>query len=133
MLIALAGPLSDVFWAGASGLVLLTTHGTAAEIAAALLQMQVLLMIVNLNPLLPSDGYHALESALGAVNLRGRSFGYLLHLVTRSELPSHLRTLDRRRRFGYLAFGLVCFSYGLIMAVLILASWWRLLASVVGS
>ncbi|GAB1641471.1 PqqD family peptide modification chaperone [Krasilnikovia sp. MM14-A1259] len=130
-LIALAGPLSDVLWAGATSLVILTTHGVAAHIATQLLQMQVLLMIVNLNPLLPSDGYHALESAFGAINLRGRAFSYLAHLVSRSELPSYLRILGRVRRFGYLAFGVVCLSYGALTACLILLSWWRLLLSAV--
>jgi putative peptide zinc metalloprotease protein len=130
MLIALAGPLSDMVCAGASALVLLTTYGIPAEIAAQLIQMQTLLMIVNLNPLLPSDGYHALESAIGSVNLRSRSFGYLTHIVTRSDLPSHLRILRPVRRLGYLTFGLVCFGYGAVMAVLILLSWWRLLMSV---
>ncbi|MCX4731498.1 PqqD family peptide modification chaperone [Streptomyces sp. NBC_01363] len=126
-LIALAGPMSDAIWAGITGVVLLDSSGAVHDIAGALLQLQLLLMIVNLNPLLPSDGYHALESAMGAVNIRGRSFAYLVHLVTKAPLPSHLLASSRPKRVGYCVFGIVCGIYGLLMVGYVLMWWWHLI------
>ncbi|MEU0675217.1 PqqD family peptide modification chaperone [Streptomyces sp. NPDC006172] len=131
-LIALAGPMTDAIWAGVTSLVLITTTGAAHEVAGALLQLQVLLMIVNLNPLLPSDGYHALESAMGAVNLRGRSFAFLVHLITRAPLPSHLLVSSRAKRVGYCAFGALCALYGVLMAGVIVTWWWHLIGGLIG-
>ncbi|MEU3568952.1 PqqD family peptide modification chaperone [Kitasatospora sp. NPDC036755] len=133
VLIALAGPMSDAIWAGVTGGVLLTAHGAAHDIASALLQLQLLLMLVNLNPLLPSDGYHALESAMGSINLRGRSFAYLTHLVTRAPLPSHLLASSRTKRAGYFAFGALCLLYGLVLVGMVLSSWWRVFEAVSGA
>ncbi|MCX5588618.1 PqqD family peptide modification chaperone [Streptomyces erythrochromogenes] len=131
-LIALAGPMSDAIWAGATALVLLHTSGTVHEVAGALLQLQVLLMIVNLNPLLPSDGYHALESAMGSVNLRGRSFAFLVHLATRAPLPSHLLVSSKLKRVGYCAFGVLCALYGVFMVGVVLTWWWHLIEGLLG-
>ncbi|WP_052757851.1 PqqD family peptide modification chaperone [Streptomyces yangpuensis] len=131
-LIALAGPMSDAIWAGATALVLLHTSGAVHDIAGALLQLQVLLMIVNLNPLLPSDGYHALESAMGSVNLRGRSFAFLVHLVTRAPLPSHLLVSGNLKRAGYCAFGVMCALYGVFMVGVVLTWWWHLIEGLIG-
>ncbi|WP_053690384.1 PqqD family peptide modification chaperone [Streptomyces sp. WM6372] len=130
-LIALAGPMSDALWGGVTGAVLLNSTGALHDIAGALLQLQLLLMIVNLNPLLPSDGYHALESAMGSVNIRGRSFAFLVHLVTKAPLPSHLLASSRAKRFGYCLFGIVCAVYGLLMVGFVLLWWWHLIEGVI--
>ncbi|MGW8975683.1 PqqD family peptide modification chaperone [Streptomyces platensis] len=133
VLIALAGPLSDAIWAGVAGVVLLTTNGAVHDVAGALMQLQVLLMLVNLNPLLPSDGYHALEAAMGSINLRGRSFGYLLHLVTRAPLPSHLEASGRAKRVGYFAFGSLCLTYGVVLVGVVVTWWWHVIEGVIGA
>ncbi|MEU5418775.1 PqqD family peptide modification chaperone [Streptomyces sp. NPDC020799] len=133
VLIALAGPLSDAIWAGVTAVVLLSTHGAVADVAGALLYSQLFLMMINLNPLLPSDGYQALESAMGSVNLRGRSFAYLTHLVTRVPLPSHLLTASRAKRAGYLTFGGLCLAYGVFMVGAVLLSWWHIFEAVRGA
>lgn len=126
-LIALAGPMSDAIWAGVSALVHLTSDGAAHQVTGTLLQFQLLLMIVNLNPLLPSDGYHAIESALGSVNIRGRSFAFLVHLVTKAPLPSHLLATSRGKRVGYCVFGAVCAVYGVLLVGLVLMWWWHMI------
>ncbi|MBT2445592.1 PqqD family peptide modification chaperone [Streptomyces sp. ISL-43] len=131
VLIALAGPMSDAVWAGVAGLLLLTADGPVHDVAGALLQLQLLLMLVNLNPLLPSDGYHALESTMGSVNVRGRSFAYLAHLVTRTPLPSNLAATGRAKRFGYLAFGTLCLAYGVVLVGFVLRSWWGVIEAVI--
>ncbi|MFH8774357.1 MULTISPECIES: PqqD family peptide modification chaperone [unclassified Streptomyces] len=131
-LIALAGPMSDAIWAGATALVLLHSTGTVHDVTGALLQLQTLLMIVNLNPLLPSDGYHALESAMGSVNLRGRSFAFLVHLITRAPLPSHLLVSSRSQRVGYCIFGVLCALYGVLMIGIAVTWWWHLIGGLLG-
>lgn len=132
ILIALAGPISDTFWAAAAAGVVVSTHGRASAVALLLLHLQLFFMIVNLNPLLPSDGFHAIESAFGALNLRGRSFAYLLHLFTRAQLPSYLHYSSWRRRSGYLAFGLLCAAYGAMMIGIVVLSCLHIFAIVTG-
>ncbi|MDJ1132797.1 metalloprotease [Streptomyces iconiensis] len=127
VLIALAGPMSDAIWAGVSALVHLNSDGAAHQVTGTLLQFQLLLMIVNLNPLLPSDGYHAIESAVGSVNIRGRSFAFLVHLLTRAPLPSHLLATSRGKRVGYCVFGAVCAVYGVLLVGLVLMWWWHMI------
>ncbi|MFE7295119.1 PqqD family peptide modification chaperone [Streptomyces sp. NPDC057579] len=132
ILIAMAGPLSDAIWAGVTAVVLLSAHGAVADVAGALLYSQLFLMMINLNPLLPSDGYQALESAVGSVNLRGRSFAYLTHVVTRAPLPSHLLVASRAKRVGYLVFGGLCLAYGVFVVGAVLLSWWHIFEAVRG-
>ncbi|GII03191.1 hypothetical protein Pta02_51990 [Planobispora takensis] len=124
VMIALAGPFSDQIWYGVTGVVALTVGGQVGDIAYVLLVLQTLLTVVNLNPLLPSDGYHAIAAATGAVNLRGRAFAYLAHVVLRSPLPSSMHALTGWKRAGYLLFGALCFLYAAGLAVLVLKNLW---------
>lgn len=39
------------------------------------------LLAANLNPLVRTDGYHALDALVGAVNMRGRSMTFVLSIV----------------------------------------------------
>ncbi|MFG1750592.1 PqqD family peptide modification chaperone [Streptosporangium sandarakinum] len=131
VMIALAGPLNDQVWYGAAGVVALTVPGQVGDIAYVLLVLQTMLTVVNLNPLLPSDGYHAITAASGAVNLRGRAFAYLAHVALRSPLPSGMHALGRWRRAGYLLFGALCLLYAVGLAVLVLRNLWNMIGGIV--
>jgi putative peptide zinc metalloprotease protein len=113
--IALAGPASDLLWCGASAFVALSAGGTAASAAHALLVLQVVMLATNLNPLLPSDGFHALEAASRTTNLRHRAFGLLSSLVLRVPLPVAVRALPRRRRSLYLGYAAASAGYTLLL------------------
>ena len=52
-------------------------------------------ILSNLNPLLPTDGYHALEAGLGALNFRRRAFDYTTHRLFGRPLPSALAVVRR--------------------------------------
>ncbi|MFC4057780.1 PqqD family peptide modification chaperone [Planomonospora corallina] len=127
VMIALAGPFSDQVWFGVTGVVALTVAGPVGDIAYVLLVFQALLTIVNLNPLLPSDGYHAVAAAVRAVNLRGRAFAYLAHVVLRSPLPSSMHGLGGWKRAGYLTFGGLCLVYAVGLAVLVVNNLWTMI------
>ncbi|WP_189246788.1 PqqD family peptide modification chaperone [Streptosporangium pseudovulgare] len=127
VMIALAGPFSDQLWFGVTGVIALTAPGQAGDIAYVLLVLQGMLTLVNLNPLLPSDGYHAVTAAVGAVNLRGRAFAYLTHVVLRGPLPSGMRALGAWRKAGYLLFGGLCLAYAAGLAVLVLNNLWTMI------
>ena len=45
-----------------------------AATAHLVLAVQVVLVLSNLNPLLPTDGYHAFEAGVGSLNFRRRAF-----------------------------------------------------------
>ncbi|MEU6084214.1 hypothetical protein [Streptomyces sp. NPDC047108] len=118
--IALAGVASDVLWLGCCALLARETGGQAGAALGVLVLLQVTFLLANLNPLLPTDGYQALEAGLGAVNLRARSFTVLRCLVLRQPAPSWLATRGRAARLRYVAFGLVCLAYAALVAALLL-------------
>jgi putative peptide zinc metalloprotease protein len=119
VLIALAGPLSDGWWAGATALVATSTHGTVHAVASALLLLQLLGVLTNLNPLLPSDGYCAVESGFGLADPRSRALTLLKHTALRRPLPSYLSAAPRSARIGYAVYGGVCLLYAAAVAAMV--------------
>jgi putative peptide zinc metalloprotease protein len=119
--LALAGPLADGVAMGVTAALVLTAPPRIAALAAYLLAVQVLAMLMNLNPLLAGDGYSGLEAGFGLVDPRGRSFAVLVHRIRRRPLPPHLATIGFWARAGYLGYALMCLGY-LIFAALILVS-----------
>jgi putative peptide zinc metalloprotease protein len=108
--IALAGPVFDAAGCGIAGM-LSIIGGTVGTSFAWLSFFQALIFLSNINPLLPSDGYHALEAASGELNVRGRAMQLLLgHLGVR-RLPPHLANLSARKKVLYMAYGFAAFVY----------------------
>ncbi|MFH8386560.1 PqqD family peptide modification chaperone [Kitasatospora sp. NPDC018058] len=120
VLISLVGPICDLTFAGAWSLAALNTTGDTALFFRILLGFQLMAVVANINPLFPSDGYHAVEAALGAINMRGRALTYVLHRVTRKPLPLYLRSIPGRVRAGYVCYFAVSLLYTLLAAGLIL-------------
>ncbi len=77
IMVALAGPYVDLVAAGACSSVALEGRGELSGTAFAILLSLVLMLARNLTPLLPTDGYHALEAATGELNLRHRAWRQL--------------------------------------------------------
>lgn len=120
--IALAGPAVDLVLAGLAGTVGLLSSGTTEATAKALMLFLTAALMFNLNPMLPTDGYHALEAAVGGLNARARGFAFLRALVTRRPLPSHLAPIKPVRAIGYLVLALGTLGYvGLIVINVVLA------------
>ena len=123
VVLALAGILSDGVFCGLTGVVATHSTGFVQHTATFVLGMQLLMLIVNLNPLMPSDGYTALEAASGRTNARGRAFALLRGILERQPLPPHLDNLTTRARAAYVVYGLfsvgyVCFlAFSMIRAV----------------
>ncbi|MEU9003199.1 hypothetical protein ACFWBI_20400 [Streptomyces sp. NPDC059982] len=122
VLLAVAGILSDGWFCALSGTIALNSHGMVQDTGAFLLGMQLLMLVLNLNPLMPSDGYTALEAAVGLTNARGRAFALLRHTARRQELPAHLANLSRRARRGYMAYGAFSMAYVCFLAFAMLHS-----------
>ncbi|KUJ49668.1 hypothetical protein ACZ90_67160 [Streptomyces albus subsp. albus] len=120
--ISIVGPIQDIIWAGVYGLVALNSSGLIHSVAVSAAVLGLTLTIVNLNPLLPTDGQQALEAVLGELNLRGRAMTYLAHVVLRTELPTYLMHLTRRRRTVYVVYGVFCAGY--VLLLLGGAAWW---------
>lgn len=124
--IAVAGMVHDGIFTGAVGLVAGHATGDLAEVARMVLLFQLLMLAVNLNPLIPSDGYSAIEIAIGVVDARGRGAAFLRHALLRRELPAHLRAMTVRQKTMYGVFGAFCAIY------VILLVGWMLLSTVEG-
>ncbi|MBT2365429.1 PqqD family peptide modification chaperone [Streptomyces sp. ISL-10] len=122
VVIALAGVSVDVLWLGGHALVAGHAGGQVGHAFGLLVFVQTALLVANLNPLLPTDGYHALEAGLGAVNLRARSFTALRCLVLRQPPPSWLATRSPAQRARYRMLGVICLAYALLIAGLCLRS-----------
>jgi putative peptide zinc metalloprotease protein len=121
-LLALAGPLADGWVMGATGIVASVAHGTVASLAAALLVVQGLSLATNVNPLLPSDGYSAIEAATGLVDPRGRALALVRHAVRRQPLPSYLAHQSPAARRAYLTYGGACLAYIGVLAYFMLGN-----------
>jgi putative peptide zinc metalloprotease protein len=122
--IVLAGPASDLMFAGFYSFVALAGTGSLAQTARTVVVFECFAIFAMFNPLLPSDGYHALEALSGQLNLRSRAFGYLGHRLTRVPMPSALAAISPQRGRFYLLFALGCVGYvcllggGMLLTVL---------------
>ncbi|WP_331452442.1 hypothetical protein [Streptomyces sp. SS162] len=116
VVLAMAGILSDGWFCGLTGVFALSSEGLLRDTAAFLLGMQLLMLVINLNPMMPSDGYTALEAATGLTNARGRAFALLRHTAKRQQLPAHLANLTRGARRGHMAYGLISVIYVCFLA-----------------
>lgn len=120
-LISLVGPLCDTFFAGVWSIAAMTTHGPASAFFGTLLLLQVFAVLANVNMLFPSDGYHALEAALGSINMRGRALTYVLRAITRSPQPSYLTVISGRAKVGYVTYVVLSSLYtALILAFMVI-------------
>lgn len=121
--LALAGIVSDGWFTGLAGIVALTTTGPVQHVAAFFLFLQVCGLVVNTNPLLPSDGYAAIEAGTGALHMRGRAFSLLVKSLLRQPLPVHLARLSAGVKAAHVAYAIasiiyVCFlALGMFMAM----------------
>ncbi|WP_406053754.1 hypothetical protein OG462_43595 [Streptomyces sp. NBC_01077] len=109
--LALAGIMSDGWITGVAGLVAVNSDGLVQHVATYVVAMQMFGLVINLNPLFPSDGYSAIEASIGSVDTRGRAFTLLKSRVRRAELPAHLEHLSKRAKAAYTVYGLVSGAY----------------------
>lgn len=115
--LSLAGPVNDQIWFGITALIALQASGELAHLAFAMLGVQLLLTLMNFNPLVPSDGYHALCAMTGAVNYRGKALSYLTHRLLRLPLGEAQAASSAGQARGYLCYALGCLIFvGLLLA-----------------
>jgi putative peptide zinc metalloprotease protein len=104
----LAGAVGIVCWAMPAG-TLLSDLAMATFVTAGILTV-----ILNLNPLIPLDGYFALMDYLEIANLRPRAFAYLgwvvKHHILGIDLPQP--PVDERERRILLWYGVLAAIYG---------------------
>ncbi|MFF8838283.1 PqqD family peptide modification chaperone [Streptomyces sp. NPDC015130] len=122
VLLAVAGPLSDGWFTGAAALLVLTADGPVAQVAGALLIFQMLNLVTNINPMLPSDGYAALEAGFGLVDARGRAFTLLKHRLLGRPLPGFLERMPARSRRLHVTYGIVCCVYTVALGFFVVQS-----------
>ena len=117
VMIAMAGPLSDQIWFGAAGIVALTAPEPVAHVAVVVMVCQILLTVMNFNPVTPSDGYHAVTAAMGIINLRGNALSYVVHLVLRTPLPTNFDVKGRTERAWLVVYAAGCLGFVAIALV----------------
>ncbi len=117
-----AGPWIDMWLTGLAALVWVTTQPDTFINHLALLAVLsggVLVVLTNINPLLPLDGYYALSDWLELPNLRRRAFEYWgwigKHYVLGMEVAPPAVTPRERRIF--LIYGSLAMVYSLFVAV----------------
>jgi putative peptide zinc metalloprotease protein len=115
ILVALAGPFVDLTAAAACVPVMLVA-GPRLSGTASILFLSLLLMLArNLLPVLPTDGYHALQAAAGELNLRRRSWTHL-----RAWLAGGARGPRRTvRQRVYIGYGILSAAYTVAMLALV--------------
>ncbi|WP_147267895.1 PqqD family protein [Spongiactinospora rosea] len=129
VVITVSGIVIDAVNAGIAGAVALAADDpTLRALAAAMAYILVMTLANDVNPLLPSDGLHAIEAATGQLAFRRRAIQYLLTLLLRLPSSHHQEFAGRRLRLMYLGYGVL--SLGYLAAVVLLFA--RLVASVGG-
>ncbi len=96
-----------VWWAAAPG-TLVSQVALAAVVIGGITTV-----LLNLNPLIPLDGYYALSDWLEVPNLRQRAFGHLAWLVKRYLLRSDqpMPPADEREQRIFMIYGLLAAGY----------------------
>ncbi|MBD2760639.1 PqqD family peptide modification chaperone [Yimella sp. cx-573] len=121
VMLAMAGPLSDGICAGINAIVLVSTGpGLLHQTSAALLMLQVLNFATNLNPMLPSDGYSAIEAGFGLIDPRGRAFSLIKHSLFGRPLPSYLVSMPAAKRRAHMIYGVICIVYTVLLAYVVI-------------
>lgn len=115
--LSLAGPVNDQIWFGVTGLVVLLAPAEISHLAFSMLMLQVLLTLMNFNPLVPSDGYHAISALTGTVNFRGKALNYLTHKLLRVPLSESQLTVSRKTSRAYIWYGIGCLAFVLVLVL----------------
>lgn len=115
--IATAGMVSDGWVCGLTAIAAIHEDGLWGQVTWFLLTFQLIMLLANLNPLMPSDTVAAVEAATGLIDVRGRALEYVRHRLLRRELPLHLQRVSRRARAGYLIYGLACVAFAGVVLV----------------
>jgi len=105
-MVSLIGPIMDLLMLGLMSGLVLVLDGDAESTVRMIIALQLAALAFNLNPLLPTDGYQAIEAATGGVNVRKRSFALLKNIVLRRPVPSGLREVRMRSLVGYVVFSI---------------------------
>ena len=103
----LAGIAAIVWWAA-------TPDTLVSQVALAVVLIGgITTVIVNLNPLIPLDGYYALSDWLEVPNLRQRAFRHLAWLVKRYGFRREVAMppADEREQRIFVIYGLLAFAY----------------------
>lgn len=117
--IALAGPALDISAAAITAVLAYSTHGWLGASCHVVLFLEIITFISNLNPIMPSDGYHALEAAFGELNFRQRAFTLLWRRITFRALPAQLQRLTLRQKMLYTAYACIGFAYAGMLGLFI--------------
>ncbi|MCL9666312.1 hypothetical protein L2091_13875 [Curtobacterium albidum] len=115
VLIALAGPLVDAALIGVAAVLALNVTGGAHEAVVLYLTAELFLLLANCNPLFRSDGYHAIEAAFGALNMRARAFTIVTNALLRRPQPAHVLAMARAHRAGLVSYALGSVLYLVLM------------------
>ena len=113
--IALAGMVNDGWVMGCTALVALNSSDFIYQVSTVLLGYQFLLLLANLNPFAPSDTVSALEAAMGAVDIRGRSHVLLYSKIFRTETPVYVRNISKRQRKFYILYAVLSYVFAAVV------------------
>jgi putative peptide zinc metalloprotease protein len=112
--IAVVGPACDAFVALSFAIVAVTIPHVSSIFAVAS-AMQFGVMLMNLNPLVRGDGYHAVEAAFGRLNVRAHAFEYVAGVLLGRRQPAHLANHTARVRVGYFIYVAIGLAYMLVI------------------
>jgi putative peptide zinc metalloprotease protein len=117
LVVSLAGPAVELVLLGLSAQLLwmVPPGSAAAQILPLLMATEVSLLLFNVNPLLPVDGYYVLADLLKEPALRAESLSYWLSIPAR--LTGHeRRAYSTRQHLTYVGYGILSTVY--LVAVL---------------
>lgn len=117
--VSLAGPLTDLVLAGAAAFAARFFTGSDHDLLSNLAILLTLMFFINLNPILPTDGAHALEAATGQINVHAKAFEFVFGRFTWKQRNRVRRRVNGRMKALYIC--VVCLAVvWLVMIVMML-------------
>lgn len=124
--VALGGPVFDIMGAAISAIICLWGNMWWANQFQIVCNIQFAIFLLNLNPLLPSDGFHTIEALMGELNMRRRALHYFLCKVTFRPLPNYLVYLPKEKKIQYSLYTVLSVAYFFLMMYVMILFYKRL-------
>ncbi|MGG1441057.1 PqqD family peptide modification chaperone [Brevibacillus laterosporus] len=126
--VALGGPVFDILGAAISTIICLWGNMWWSNQFQIIFKIQFAIFIINLNPLLPSDGFHAIESLMGELNMRRRALHYFFCKITFRSSPNYLANLPKTKKIQYSLYTLLSVGYFVLIVYFMILFYRRLVS-----
>jgi len=125
--VSLAGPSTDILLAGSAAFAAQFVTGSDHDLLNNLAIVLTIICFINLNPILPTDGAHALEAGTGQINVHSNAFGYIFGRILPNSRRPIRRNLSSRQTFLYITVVFLAMVWLILVVIMIVFTAYGLL------